>query len=271
MIAGESIYGDGVVGALLAAAGVLFALLLVGNTALQTIRRRERVGFVHTLLAFLAALLPLAGLIAAALTGRFVRLAYALSLGAAGLLALVGLIVLAVEARRSNGLKNSRGALALGVGLLLAAATVTVPLTAERLLVTPTPFTLLGVTSPSPVYTPTPAQTATPMLTWTPTFTRTPRPTATPTRPLFATDTPTPTQAASSPCTAVVNYNLNLRAGPTTGAPVLASIPFNATLTLLGRSVDSTWWYAVYQGREGWVAGEFLTLDAGCAALPERP
>ncbi len=258
-------------GVLLAAAGVLFAVLLAGNTLLQTVRRQERIGFINTLLAFLTALLPLAGLIAATVTGRFVRLPYALSLGSAGLLGLVGLVVLAVEARRPNGLKNSRGALTLGVGVLVAVATVTVPLTAEHLLITPTPFTLLGVTSPSPVYTPTPAQTATPTLTWTPTFTRTPRPTATPTRPLFASDTPTPTTPAFGSCAAVVNYNLNLRGGPSTGAAVLASIPFNTPLTILGRSADSVWWYTTYQGQEGWVAGEYLTLEAGCAGLPERP
>lgn len=253
----------------MAAAGGLFGLLFAGNALLQTARRRAKIGFVHTLLAFLTALLSVAGLAAGQMNAaETLRLPMAL----AGLLALAGLVTLALETRRPEKLKGSRGVLSLGVAGLLAVASLTVAPLADALLVMPTPFALptLAPTATQPLFatrTPTP----TPTLTATPTVTRTPRPTLTPTRPVFGTETPTPTPTVLvETCEAVVNYNLNLRAAPDTGALVQRSIPFNARLTLTGRSADSVWWYTTFDGLEGWVSGEFLTLDAACVNLPVR-
>lgn len=106
----------------------------------------------------------------------------------------------------------------------------------------------------------------------TPRPTDTPRPSATPTvtRTRFATRTPTPTPTPVTPCLASVEYNLRLRAQPSTESETLLVIPYATTITLSARSLDSAWWLTEYDGQTGWVAGEFLMLSAGCAALPER-
>lgn len=111
-----------------------------------------------------------------------------------------------------------------------------------------------------------PTATATP----TATLTRTPRPspTATATRQRFATRTPTLTPTLPNPCLALVDYNLNLRAAPTSDAEVLVVIPFNTTITLFARSEDSAWWLASYDGQAGWVRGEYMRLSDSCAELP---
>ncbi len=117
-------------------------------------------------------------------------------------------------------------------------------------------------TSPPRTVTNTPA----------PRLTDTPRPSATPTaeRTRFATRTPTPTPTAVTPCLASVEYNLRLRAQPSTEAETLLVIPYATMITLSARSADSVWWLTEYDGQTGWVAGEFLMLSAGCAALPAR-
>jgi hypothetical protein len=94
--------------------------------------------------------------------------------------------------------------------------------------------------------------------------------TATATRYQFVTRTPLPTSTLPSPCLALANFNLNLRAQPEADAEVLATIPFNNTITLFGRSADSIWWYGEYEGNAGWVKGEFLALSTSCNVLPER-
>lgn len=266
---------------LLAAAGVLFALLFAANTLLQSLRRRARVGFVHTLLAFLAALLTLAALVADQLAGTPDPQTGTLALAAAALAAGAGLVVIPLELRRPERLKNSRGVLGLGVGALAAAAVLAVPPMAGALLITPTPDAPLLVspapdaanTQPpvqaEPSATPSPAPTTTPLPTRTPPPSRTPRPTLT--LPLPATRTPTPTPTLPPSCGAVVNYNLNLRAAPLDSAPVLLTIPFDSVIALYGRSADSGWWFVIYDGQEGWVNGAFITPDTACAALPVRP
>lgn len=254
---------------LLLAAGGAFGLLFALNTLLQTFRRAPKIRFWHTLLAFLAALLPLAGLVAGVLNQADTALSIRVVLALAALLGVVGVLAALLELRRPERLKGSRGVLSLGVAALLGLATLTVPASAESLLMTPTPFALPTIT-PTPPATATRTQSPTPTLTTTPTATRTPRPTATPTRPAFATRTPTPSPTQPTPCTAVTDFNLNLRAAPDRQAPVRLSIPFNTAVSLFGRSADSGWWYAVYEDTDGWLDGGFLTLDFDCAALPVR-
>jgi uncharacterized protein YraI len=94
--------------------------------------------------------------------------------------------------------------------------------------------------------------------------------TATPTRYQFVTRTPLPTATLPDPCLALANFNLNLRSLPEADAEVLATIPFNNTITLFGRSSDSDWWFGEYEGTSGWVKGEFLSLSTSCNTLPER-
>ncbi|HEX2908694.1 MAG TPA: SH3 domain-containing protein [Phototrophicaceae bacterium] len=257
---------------LLAAAGIGFTLLFVGNTLLQLLRRRPVVGFVQTLLAFLAGLLPVAALVANQLQAAPLPLVSQLIPVNIGLLVLTGLIALVVELRRPERLKSSRAVFSLGLAALVGLAALTTPFTAETLLLTPTPFVL-----PTASYTPAASATAnqpvtiTPTPTLTATVTRTPRPTASPTPPIFSTFTPTPTATLPEPCSAVANYNLNLRAAPALEAAVLAAIPYNSFLTAYGKNADASWWYIRYEGQAGWVNGEFLTLAADCGALPVRP
>lgn len=264
---------------LLVAVGGVFALLFALLSIIQTIRRQSRIGFVQLLLAFLALLVPLAGLIMDQLGDEPLPAMTRLALVVAALAVVPGVIVLLLELRRPERLKTSRGLLGLGVGLLLAISTFTVPVIAENQLaevrVTPTSPVLVAraeeTDSPAEP-TVTLMRTPTPTLTMTPTQTRTPRatPTPSPTRFRFATRTPAPTATLPNPCLAIADYNLNLRAEPDLEAELVATIPYNTTVTLFGRNTDSTWWYGRYEGQTGWLKGEFLTLSASCEALPER-
>ena len=164
-----------------------------------------------------------------------------------------------------------------GSAFVLLIATVTVPLTAENLLApalaTATPIRLTSVANvQSSGGTLSPTLTPTPFPTFTPTLTRTPRPqaTATATRFAFATRTPEPTATAPTPCVALALYNVNVREKPDTGATLVATLPFDSSLLLVGRNADSTWWYGSADGKEGWVKGEYLRVSADCARLPER-
>ncbi|WP_410968845.1 hypothetical protein, partial [Salmonella sp. SAL4444] len=87
-----------------------------------------RIGFVQVLLAFMAALVSLAGLMANQMRDELLELVNRLALGIAALIIIPGLIVFLLELRRPERLKASRGLLGLGVGLLLAISTFTVPL-----------------------------------------------------------------------------------------------------------------------------------------------
>lgn len=268
---------------LLTAAGGIFALIYIINAIIQTVRHKTRIGFIQTWLAFLVVLLPLAGLVNNRLSENPVPLERTLSLAIAAGLILLSVLVMLVELRRAERLKQSRGLLGIGAGALIAIAVFSVPVIADYAftVVQPTPTPLVIVAGSDAAITeavegeqstPTPFPTPTP--TGTPTLTPTRRPTAvttaTPTRYQFVTRTPPPTPTLPNPCLALVNFNLNLRTQPEADAEVLATIPYNNTITLFGRSADSIWWYGDYEGEAGWVKGEFLTLSTSCDLLPER-
>ena len=65
---------------------------------------------------------------------------------------------------------------------------------------------------------------------------------------------------------------LNLRGGPGSSFPSLASLPADATLEPLGHSVDGQWLNAREQsgGQAGWVnsADKFITCNTDISALP---
>ena len=52
--------------------------------------------------------------------------------------------------------------------------------------------------------------------------------------------------------------NLNLRASPSTDAPILASMPPGSTVAILSTTVPG-WYQVFYGGRTGWAAREFVT------------
>ncbi len=279
---------------LLIAAGVAFAALFALNNLLKTVFRRNRVGFVDLLLAFLVALVPLSGLILAQIRdtpdARVPQAA--LLLGAA--LAVFSLLLMLLELFRAQRWKGSRGILGMVTGLLLMLASVTVPLSASLVAQqgdqaaagTPAPTAAAQLPQGEAPETeavdddpPTPSPTPTrPPATETPTTapTETPRPTRTPsaTRFLYSTRTPTATLTAVTPCVASVEYNLRLRAAPNTESETLLVIPFGTTVELYGRGAasenEARWWVARYEGQEGWLDGQYLLVGSACDALPLR-
>jgi len=189
-------------------AGVL-ALLYGLNALLQAIRRAPKLGRVALYLAALVlglvltalirlALIRLAGAEQAEPLAQPAVLIIAAGLGVFSLIALLG------ELFRPERLQGSRGVLGLGVALLMALSTVTIPVTRQTILAqlppTPTlPVISLAQLQSGPTSTLTP--TRTPFPTFTPSATRTPRAvtaTATSTPIQFPTRTPVPT--ATLPC-----------------------------------------------------------------------
>ena len=274
---------------LLVVAGVAFAALFALNNLLKTVLRRNRIGFVDILLAFLTALVPLVALILAQIRDiQDERLTQAaLLLGAA--LAIFSFVLMLLELFRAQRWKGSRGILGLYTGLLLMIASVTVPLSAayvsSRNGVPAAPgistaiqqsMQVAQAESSTPARqlsaTPTPSPTLSP----TPTETGTPRPTHTPsaTQFTYSTRTPTFTPTSVTPCIASVEYNLRLRSTPNTDSETLLVIPFGTSVELYGRGQvsenDASWWYAAYEGQEGWLDGQYMLISSACDNLPLR-
>lgn len=262
--------------------GGLFGLLLILNGLLQATRRSAKIGFWHTLLAFLTALLPLIGVIRAAQFGTAVPLLERGALLIGGALIVSGLLTALIEVFRPERLKASRGILSIGAGALLIFTTLSVPGIAQNVLqpalATATPISIAAVratatSAPDGTAQPAASPTLTPIPSPTATLTATraqPSPTPTATRFRFATRTPQPTPTLPTPCLALTRFNINLRAQPNLEAEVLLVIPFDTTVTLFGRNRDSSWWLAQYDGQTGWLKGEFLNVTASCAELPVR-
>lgn len=261
---------------LLLLAGAFFGLVFVFNAVVQTIRKQMRIGFFQTLLMFLVVMLPVLALIGNRLSENPAQIISTGALALAALLIALSLILMLFELRRPDRLKQSRGVMGIGAGLLLILATFSVPLTAEVAFTAaqPTPTSRVVAAGSNAENTAEATATRTPTPTFTPTITptRRPRPTITPvaTRFQFVTRTPLPTATLPNPCMALANYNVNLRAKPEADADVLATIPYNNTITLFGRNVDSSWWYGEYDGQVGWVKGEFISPSTSCGNLPER-
>ncbi len=265
-------------GLILVLAGALFALFFVLIAIVRTLRHSTKITFWELLLAFLAALLPLAGIVDGSMTDTPAPLPLRAGLLTGAVLGVLGMLIAVLELRREQKLKQSRGIFAIGIGLLIVLATFTVPITSQQILLpalaTVTPINLAAIertpTPLGPTFTATAVPSAT--LTPTPTITRTPRPTGTATATLyvFVTSTALPTATLPSPCLALTKFNVNLRAKPEPDAPIEVTIPFDNTISLYGHSEDSVWWYGEYQGKSGWLKAEFLTLTASCDTLPVK-
>jgi uncharacterized membrane protein len=62
---------------------------------------------------------------------------------------------------------------------------------------------------------------------------------------------------------------LNMRAQPNPTAPIVATIPHDATgIALTGRRANGGWVEATFQRRRGWVNGHFLGLASGRYEIP---
>jgi hypothetical protein len=270
---------------LLLTAGGLFALLFVLNGIIQMIRRTERIGFWDSLLAFLTTLMLLAALLANALADTPLSLVPSGVVGIAlGLLALSVLIALGEFIRRPQRLRQSRGVFGVGAAVLVLLSTLTVPLAAEYF-PTPTPFLPAALASQqfteadTPITqiltltlataTTLPTAASSPTLTTAPTITATftTVPTTTPTRTPLPAETATPA-ATLVDCDLVMNYNVNLRAEPDFAARVLLTIPYNTSVSAVGRNPDSTWWLVSFDGQTGWVSNDYVFAGASCGNLP---
>lgn len=128
---------------------------------------------------------------------------------------------------------------------------------------TPTPEPATAIPS-------TPEATAVPSRTLRPTRTAEPTETPRPSRTPYRTRTPEPAATASVTCFAVTNFNLRLRAEPLEESATLLTIPYAEAITLTAQTSGGGWYAASYDGQEGWVAGQFLTLGPACDALAVR-
>lgn len=117
--------------------------------------------------------------------------------------------------------------------------------------------------------TPTPSPTLTPL----PSPTATDTPTATSLPP---TATPVPPTATSVPRPQVVSaVTVNVRSGPGTNYPVVASLPPGVDVEVVGRNEGSTWWQIRGpDGSTGWVANSVVqasNIDAGIPIVAAPP
>jgi len=76
------------------------------------------------------------------------------------------------------------------------------------------------------------------------------------------TPPPPPPPGSGTPGTVTLTSGvLNVRSAPNTGAPVIGSLPNGAQITVLE---DRAGWYRInFQGRDGWVSGQFVRLQGG--------
>ena len=281
---------------LLTAAGALFALLLLLNVLIKTLAGREKVGFIDVFLTFLTtALLVLALIFDFQVSAAGQPLVTNGARIIAIVLAAFSLIIMLLELRRPQRLRDSRGLLMLWSGLLIVLSTFTVPLIAGNLVTTPQPMTVNSQTAITPTVAPDstaeaddsesarptrPAATATlaPTVTASATATQTPteRPTASPTptreRFSYSTPTPEPSPTLTNPCIGTVPFNLRLRAEPNADSETLATIPFETTIAIYGKDGSTvTWWYVQYENLYGWVDAEFVQATSACDSAPVRP
>lgn len=265
-------------GLLFVLAGALFALLFILVAVIRTLRKVAKITFVELLLIFLSVLLPLAGVIQGSMTDQPDPLTIQFSrlLGIA--LLVLGVFIALLELRRADKLQHSRGVYGIGMGVLVLISTITVPLTSTQVLlpalatVTPINVAQIQTTPTSEGPTATATLTATTTHTPTATITRTPRPTGTATATpfVFVTSTPLPTATLPQPCLALTRFNVNLRAAPDENAAIEQTIPFDNTIALYGHSQDLVWWYGDFDGKQGWIKAEFLSLTTSCDRLPVK-
>lgn len=267
----------------------IFALLYSVMGGIRAIKKNGTIGFIDLLLIFLIALLPLVAVVMDNQPSTEFSTIEVMSLWLGGALVVSGLVIALLELRRPQRLKQSRGILGMGAGILLLVMTLITFLTARmeaQVAIAQLPMptaTLFLEKTDAVVVTHTPTITATAPLsaTYTAMVTRTPirlatsEPLATflltPTRTPNPNQTPTAipnTPAPIIPCLIVMNFNVNLRETPTADGRIIISIPFETTVFGISRSEDSLWWEVEYENFRGWVFGEVVTVTSTCRELP---
>lgn len=139
------------------------------------------------------------------------------------------------------------------------------------------------LTASAPTATPTPAPTLAPTSTPTivpPSETSTKAPPTNTPAPPEPTDTPepSPTPTQAGPSAEVKSQSLNVRAGPGTGHPVVASVNQGDRLKVVARNEDGSWLNVeLLTGDLGWVAASLVEQNAAAgdvevaAAIPTPP
>jgi len=280
--------------------GALFSLLFGINSILRAARGREKVSFFETLIAFLALVFPVLALVANNNAVQPLRLVNMAAIGMGVLVIVISVLTFLVErGKPARPMAQRRSVLAVGIGLLLVAATFVVPVAAKlpsaaknRNAAASAPanasnVNVVEVASPTakPVEV-TPTQTpdvALFQLSATPTRLASPMPTATNTLFVIATTTQgTITEAGQATgtmqaaavqitgCTVVPRQNVNLRSGPATTFDLLLTIPFSTTLSASAKTKAGDWWYVTYENQNGWVSADYVNADNICKSLPTK-
>lgn len=134
--------------------------------------------------------------------------------------------------------------------------------------------------TPAPTFTLPPPAPVVVVATSTP-FAPAPSPTSSPTSTPEATPTEVPTEAPTlTPAPAqpqvVASTTVNVRSGPGTNYPVIATLPPNLPVVIVGQNAAGTWWQIEGpDGNQGWVAASVVqaspNVDVPIAQAPAPP
>lgn len=67
---------------------------------------------------------------------------------------------------------------------------------------------------------------------------------------------------------AISVFRLNMRQGPGINYQIVAKLPQGTVVPVVGRTADSNWIQAVYQGMTGWIWAPFATVSGDLASIP---
>lgn len=126
--------------------------------------------------------------------------------------------------------------------------------------------------TPRPTFTPTTPATIEPVVA--PTFTPTPEPepTATPEEPTAtpeptAAPEPEPTPTPEAARLVINNPTLNVRGGPGTTFAIVGQARSGERYDVTGRNQAGSWYEINFNGRTGWVAGQFVRIEGDPGAI----
>jgi uncharacterized protein YraI len=71
------------------------------------------------------------------------------------------------------------------------------------------------------------------------------------------------TTGVSGDVVVVTRVNANMRSAPAITADLIATIPFNTTLTVLGRNENNNWVQVNFNNQTGWISSGLLTFQQG--------
>lgn len=140
--------------------GGLFALLYGLLTFIRTVRRDPQLYLTDILLAFMTALVLLAGLVINSIDGIADSRVEISVLVIAAVLVVFGIVLLIIELFRPQRLKQSRGVLTIGVAILLAVSSFAVPLAGAYFSLPSQSATPVAVTGAEVANQPTPDSSA---------------------------------------------------------------------------------------------------------------